>query len=104
MSEQITITLSLRQAEAIVDAANCAAVCADGELTELFGTWIPKGEPDTEEADRHIREHAACAREVADMLEPEVEDAYKRDPTFQQAMHTLKMLRKHDPEFGALDE
>jgi hypothetical protein len=35
------------------------------------------------------------------MLQPKVDDAYKRDPTFQQAMHTLKMMRKHGP---TLDE
>jgi hypothetical protein len=100
MSEQITITITIRQAEAIVDAANCAKVCAGGELTELFGTWIPKGEPDTVEADRYIRAQADIAREVVDLLEPEIEDAYKRDPDFQQAMHALKMMRKH----GLLDE
>jgi hypothetical protein len=33
--------------------------------------------------------------EVARMLEPEIEAAYKRDPNFQEAMHVLKMLRKH---------
>jgi hypothetical protein len=94
--EQITITVSLRQAEAIVDAIVCAAVCASGDLSDLEN-WVPKDEPDSDESDESIRKIAALANEVATMLEREIEDAYKRDPDFQQMMHTLKMVRKRPP-------
>jgi hypothetical protein len=93
--EQITITVSLEQAEAIVSAANCTYLCAQAELTQLAGTWVPTSGPDSESANGYITYQAELADQVAQMLQPEIDDAYKRDPTMQQLLHALKMHRKH---------
>jgi hypothetical protein len=93
--EQITITVSLEQAEAIVSAANCVHLCAEGHVAQLAGTWVPTGAPDSAEADRYIVAQAELADEVAQLLQPEIDAAYKRDPIMQQLLHSFKMMRKH---------
>lgn len=97
MSEQITITVSLEQAEATIDAANCLDVAARGQVAEFHQAYVPSDGPDAAEANRYLLAMSRRAQEVAEMLRPEVKEAYKRDPLHQQMLHALKMYRKRHP-------
>lgn len=94
MSDQITITVSLAQAEALVEAANCTSLAAEGDLRSLIKCFTPAGITIAREADRMIVGQAELAQEVARMLHHEIDNAYKRDPEMQSFLHRFKMLRK----------
>lgn len=95
MSEQITITVSLEQAEALIEAATCMGIAADGNLKDLLSAFTPDTEPDSGEANRYRLEQARLAFEATTQLRVEVDHAYKRDPQLQDMLHALKMRRKY---------
>jgi hypothetical protein len=90
MSEQITITLSLEQAEAVVDAITCLTLAARGELDIVTATYAPDGKTDD-----YRRSIADTALEVSATLQDEIVDAYRRNPDFQELLHRIKMHGKH---------
>lgn len=97
MSEQITITVSLEQAEALIDAANCLDTAARGNVAELHQAYVSSDGPDMAEANRYLLVMGRRAQEAAYMLRSEVNKIYKSDPIHQQMIHALKMYRKRHP-------
>lgn len=98
MSEQITISVSVAQAYALVDAITCLQLAADGDVSTLTQQFMPG--PDS--ADPSL-EGDACryavtelAFQVFDVLKPEIDAANARDPDLQEFLHRVKMLRKYD--------
>jgi hypothetical protein len=98
MSEQITITISVDQAEAVIDAINAMELLAEDKLPDIMSAYVPKKGPDDGASDRHLLLLAGLAQEVADMLRPEVEGAMRRDPEAQDIIHRIKMFRKYNGE------
>lgn len=100
MGEQITITVSLEQAEAVVDAVTCMTLAAEGDVRALTEAFTPDpAAVDTSQNRPYLDEKSALAGQVADMLAPEIIGAYRRDPGMQDFLHRMKMLRK----YGGLD-
>lgn len=95
MPETIIIRLTVDQAEAVIDACNCASVAADGDVEGLRGAFMPSDAPEMGSANAMIARTAERAQEVAAMLRPEVEDSYKRNPEVQELLHRFKMARKY---------
>jgi hypothetical protein len=97
MSEQITITVSLEQAEAMIDAATCLATAADGNLSDLLHAFTPDSAPDSAASNHYKLEQARHALEGVAELRAGVAGAYKRDPELQDMLHAFKMRRKYGP-------
>lgn len=100
MSEQITITISLEQAEAIVDAANCMDLAAEEKLSDICRAYMPEGTTVSQAKDDYVRKVSELAQEVADMLRPEIDGANRRDPELQDVIHRVKMFRKYGQPDG----
>lgn len=92
--DDIKITLTYAQADALVLAACCFADCAEGNLASVLDTWMPTHGPDQGAANEMQIHEARLALEGADVLRPELDSARKRDPEIQDALHRLKMFRK----------
>jgi hypothetical protein len=101
MSEYITITVSLEQASALIDAAKCASLAAEGHLDDVIKCFTPAGISLSRESDRFIREQAELAQEAADKLRPEIIKARSREPNLQDFLHRVRMLRKRGLDSGA---
>lgn len=94
-TQRITVEMTIAQAEAVVDAINCAALAAQGELDSLFDCFVPKDGPDMDAANRMLLDAVERADEVADVIRPEIEGVYKRNPRVQDLLHHVKMMRKY---------
>lgn len=97
MSEQITVTLTLGQAEAVLDAVTCMTLAAEGDVCMLTAAFMPHPSVVDSSDNRltYLSGMVALAGEVADMLGPEIISAYRRDPELQDFLHRVKMLRKY---------
>jgi hypothetical protein len=96
MSEKVTVTLTLEQAEALVDAATCLAVAADRDIADLISIYTPARGPETAASDRYKVNQANLAQSGAQLLRKELDGVYARDPELQDLLHRFKMHRKYE--------
>lgn len=94
--ETVTVTLTLEQAEALVNAATCLSVAADGDIADLINIYTPGKTPDARDADTYKTHIAFLAIMAGAVLREAIEAADKRNPELQDFLHQIKMMRKRN--------
>lgn len=93
--ERITLEVTITQAQALVDAANCVADVFEGNVEALVEIWLPKSGPDQGAANQMGLDVARHAQDVAAILRVGIDGARKRNPELQDLLHRAKMFRKY---------